>query len=226
MSHDQSPSSLDMPDSVSQWAQHADVASGLAYLHTRVNATAGRSLESAAFVYALIDLLVEMGVISVEQIDDRKEQFVERLLQRYKQHDPGVALQEPNQDKSTFAQTANIDCGKRVHLCKSACCKMVFPLSQQDIEEGVIRWELTKPYVIAKGADGYCHHVDRSSLGCCVHAQRPLPCRAYDCRHDQRIWLDFDSGTINPNLADPNWPHNLTAEELALPEVTNDSSSG
>ncbi|PSB17950.1 YkgJ family cysteine cluster protein [Phormidesmis priestleyi ULC007] len=224
MSHDRSPS--DIPDSSQQLVQFSDIARGLAYLHTRVNATAGRSLESAAFVYALIDLLVETGVITVEQIDDRKQEFVDRLLQRYQQHDPGVALQEPNQDKYTFVQTAKIDCENRVHLCKAACCKMVFPLSRQDIEEGVIRWELNKPYVIAKGADGYCHQVDRTSLGCCVHTQRPIPCRAYDCRNDDRIWLDFDNGVINPKLADPNWPHNLTPDELSLPEVADDSSLG
>ncbi|MGV0025334.1 YkgJ family cysteine cluster protein [Phormidesmis priestleyi] len=218
-----SPSNL--PDS-QKWVQFDDLANGLAYLHTRVNANAGRTLESAAFVYALIDLLVESGLITVEQIDDRKQQFVDRLLQRYRQHDPGVALQELNQDKYTFAQTAKIDCENRVHLCKAACCKMVFPLSRQDIEEGVIRWELDKPYVIAKGADGYCHHIDRAHLGCGVHAQRPIPCRAYDCRNDDRIWLDFDNRVINPKLTDPSWPHNLTADELSLPEIADDSSLG
>jgi Fe-S-cluster containining protein len=134
------------------------------------------------------------------------------------QHDPGVAIQEPEQDKYTFPQTVKIDCENRLDRCQAACCKMVFPLSRQDIEEGVIRWELGRPYMIAKRPDGYCHHFDPQCLGCTVHSQRPIPCRAYDCSNDKRIWLDFENKIVNPKINEPNWPHNLTAEEMELPE--------
>lgn len=177
-----------------------EVAAGLAYLHNRANATTTRTWEAASFVYALIELLAEKGVISIEEIDARKKVVAERLLKRFVQRDPGVAIQEPEQDKYAFAPTVKIDCENRVHLCKAACCKMVFPLSRQDIEEGVIKWDLGRPYVIAKGTDGYCQHLDRQCLGCTVHAQRPIPCRAYDCRNDQRIWLDFENKVINPEI--------------------------
>ncbi len=203
-----------MPDNL---AQHHEVAKGLAYLHTRTNATVGRTLEAASFVYALIELLAEKGLLDIEEIDARKKVVSQRLLKRFMQNDPGVSLQEPERDKYVFEQTVAIDCENRLHLCKAACCKMVFPLSRQDIEEGVIKWELSKPYVIAKGTDGYCHHLDRQCLGCTVHAQRPIPCRAYDCRNDRRIWLDFDNKMVNPKLDSPDWPHNLTAEEMELP---------
>jgi hypothetical protein len=193
-------------------ALHHEVAAGLAYLHTRANANAGRTLEAASFVYALIELLAEKGLITIAEIDSRKKTVAERLLKRFIQHDAGVAIQEPDQDKYAFTPTVKIDCENRVHLCKAACCKMVFPLSRQDIEEGAIKWDLSKPYVIAKGADGYCQHLDRTCLGCTVHALRPIPCRAYDCRHDQRIWLDFENKIVNPELNDPNWPHNVKRE--------------
>jgi hypothetical protein len=26
-----------------------------------------------------------------------------------------------------------------------------------------------------------------------VYAQRPGACRAYDCRHDPRVWIDFEA---------------------------------
>ncbi|MGI0484858.1 YkgJ family cysteine cluster protein [Pantanalinema rosaneae CENA516] len=197
---------------------YSEVAQGLAYLHTRANAITGRSLESASFVYALIELLIEKGVITVEEIDDRKKMVSERLLKRFLQHDAGVSIQEPDQDKYQFSQTAAIDCGNQVSLCKAACCKMVFPLSRQDIEEGVIQWELGQPYIIAKNTDGYCCHLNRQCLTCTVHAYRPVPCRAYDCRHDPLIWLDFENRQINPKLNSPDWPHNLTAGEMELPE--------
>lgn len=200
---------------------YSQVAQGLAYLHTRTNTLTERSLESASFVYALIELLVEKGVITVEEIDDRKKSVSDRLLKRFLQHDAGVSIQEPEQDKYQFPQTVAIDCENRVDLCKASCCKMVFPLSRQDIEEGVVQWELSKPYIIAKRTDGYCRHFDRQGMNCAVHAQRPIPCRAYDCRNDTRIWLDFENKIVNPKLNDPNWPHNLTPAELEIPEEPN-----
>jgi hypothetical protein len=198
-------------------ALYREVAQGLAYLHTRTNATTGRTLEAASFVYALIELLVEKELLNVDEIDDRKKQVSQRLLARFMQLDPGVAIQEPDQDKYTFPETVKIDCENRVQLCQAACCKMVFPLSRQDIEEGAIKWELSQPYRIAKGTDEYCYHFDRQCQGCTVHAQRPIPCRAYDCRNDPRIWLDFENKIINPKINDPDWPHNLSAAEMEIP---------
>jgi Fe-S-cluster containining protein len=77
---------------------------------------------------------------------------------------------------------------------------MGFALSQQDVEEGVIKWDLGRPYLIAQDADGYCRHLDRQAMRCTVRAQRPLPCRGYDCRRDKRIWSDFDNRIVNPDL--------------------------
>ena len=112
----------------------------------------------------------------------------------------GVALQEDEQDKYTFTGTAEIDCENYVHFCKAACCRMSFALSQQDVEEGLIKWDLGRPYLIAQKAEGYCRHLDRGTCRCTVHRQRPLPCRGYDCRNDKRVWLDFDNKIINSEL--------------------------
>jgi hypothetical protein len=190
-----------------------EIAEGLAYLHSRVGATAARTLESASFVYALIEILVERGLLSVEEIDARKRQVAPRLLKRFEAQDAGVAIQDSAHDKYQAPHQATIDCASRVSMCKAACCKMVFPLSRQDLEERVIHWQLDQPYVIAKGRDGSCLHLDRGSLQCTVHSARPLPCRVYDCRNDSRVWLDFEARVINPRIADPDWPHNLSPEE-------------
>jgi len=197
----------------SQPPSRREVEEGLAYLHARVGATAARVLESASFVYALIELVVERGLISIEEIDARKKQVAPRLLKRFESHDEGVALQHSVHDKHHAPQEVQIDCASRLPLCKAACCKMVFPLSRQDVKEHVIHWQLGRPYVIAKGDDGYCHHLERERLRCTVHGARPLPCRVYDCRNDRRVWLDFERRVINPKIADPAWPHNLSAEE-------------
>jgi Fe-S-cluster containining protein len=190
-----------------------EIEEGLAYLHGRVGATAARALESAAFVYALIELLVERGTISLEELDVRKKQVAPRLLKRFESQDGGVATQQSAHDKYSAPHEAQIDCDRRLALCKAACCKMVFPLSPQDIDEHVIHWQLGQPFVIAKGEDGYCSHLDRHNMRCAVHSARPLPCRVYDCRNDRRVWLDFERREINPKIADPNWPFNLSPEE-------------
>lgn len=190
-----------------------EIEEGLAYLHGRVGATASRALESAGFVYALIELLVERGAISVEDLDARKKKLTPRLLKRFESLDGGVATQQSAHDKYAAPHETKIDCASRLALCKAACCKMVFPLSKQDVNEHVIHWQLGQPFVIAKGEDGYCSHVDRNDLHCTVHSARPLPCRVYDCRKDKRVWLDFESREINPKIADPSWPLNLSPEE-------------
>jgi hypothetical protein len=206
------PGSDPRPDPLD--ALRREVADGIAYLHTRVGATTARSLEAASFLYALVELLAERGAVSIEELDARKASVARRLAKRYAEKDSGVALQDSQHDKYAPPVEPEIDCAARVAQCKAACCKMVFPLAPQDIEERVVRWDLGKPFVIAKGPDGYCQHLDRAGHCCSVHAHRPLPCRVYDCRQDRRIWLDFDNRVVNPKLDDPSWPLNLTAEEL------------
>lgn len=57
-----------------QPALYQEVAQGLAYLHHRTNTTSERTLEAASFIYALIELLMEKGLLSLDEIDDRKKQ--------------------------------------------------------------------------------------------------------------------------------------------------------
>jgi hypothetical protein len=33
-----------------------------------------------------------------------------------------------------------------------------------------------------------------------IYLQRPVPCRAYDCRDDKRIWTDFEKKVVSPEL--------------------------
>ena len=64
-----------------------------------------------------------------------------------------VALQEDEEDKYAFEKGATIDCENHVHLCRAACCRLDFALSKQDIEEGIVKWELGRLYLIAKHAE-------------------------------------------------------------------------
>ena len=178
----------------------AEVAGGLRYTHTRANANTAKLLEVASFAYAAIELLSERGLISVAELDERKKVIADRLVEKFRQEGIGAAYQDPEHDKYSFAATVEIDCASRIHLCKAACCRLRFALSRQDVEEGIVQWDFSHPYFIASGEDGYCRHLDRGCMGCSIHKNRPVPCRAYDCRQDKRIWSDFERRIVSPEL--------------------------
>jgi hypothetical protein len=56
-----------------------EIAGGLLYTHSRANANTSRILEAASFLYALIELLEEKGIISIEALDARKDVVAQRV---------------------------------------------------------------------------------------------------------------------------------------------------
>ena len=180
-----------------------EVTGGFLYSNTRANNNTGKALQVASFCYALIELLQEKGIITVEELDARKKAVADRLVKKFKDEGMGAVYQDPECDKYSFDKEVEIDCASRVHLCKAACCRIFgFALSRQDIKEGVVRWDLGHPYMVAKCEDGYCKHLDRATYRCTIREHRPVPCRAFDCRKDERIWFDFEKKIINPKLSE------------------------
>jgi len=84
----------------------------------------------------------------------------------------------------------DIPCAELLPLCRARCCTFRFALSQQDLDEGVVRWDPDDPYFILQSPRGACIHLDGDD-GCTIYVQRPRPCRVFDCRDDPRIWRDF-----------------------------------
>lgn len=187
-------------------ALEQDVLRGLVYAYNRANANTAEVHQANATLHALVELLVDRGLVNIESLDARREQASEQLRRRYLERGMAVAMQEFGVSKYEFKGGAEIDCQSRLHLCKAACCRLPFALSKQDVQEGVVKWDLGQPYMIARDADGYCTHLEKCSGHCTVYAQRPIPCRGYDCRKDKRIWLDFEERVINPCVDEPDWP--------------------
>jgi Fe-S-cluster containining protein len=177
-----------------------DVADGLMYSHSRENANTSKVLEVASFSYALIELLNERGLITLEELDERKRKVGQRLADKFAEKGMGVALTDDEKDKYAYEETVQIDCDNRIALCRGACCRLRFALTVQDLEEGAIKWELGRPYMIRHDADGYCHHLDGETKHCGAYQQRPIVCRSYDCRKDKRIWADFENRVVSPDL--------------------------
>jgi len=186
-----------------------EVADGLLHVHRRLGAGTAKTLEVAAFLYALVELLAEKGLIEIEALDTREAAVAERLASQLSDRGLGVMIQDPEYDKYAFGGEVEIDCAARVHLCRAACCRLPFALSRQDLNEGIVRWDLAQPYVIAQNQDGCCCHLARETLACTIHEHRPVPCRAFDCRQDRRIWLDFEARIVNPAIHRPDWPRCL-----------------
>lgn len=176
-----------------------EVVQGLRYVHYQLGANTGEALEVSSFLYALIELLIERGIITEKELNERKIAVAERLVKKFQELGMGAVFQEKEHDKYGFEEVL-VDCESRRQLCNAACCKLSFALSRQDIEEGIIKWDLGHPYMIAKEEDGYCVHLDKTRYTCKVWENRPVPCRAFDCRNDKRIWLDFEKMVINPKL--------------------------
>lgn len=58
---------------------HDDLSSGLLYTHTPINDNTRKTLEATSFLYALIELLNENGLLSIEELDEGKGQMGDPL---------------------------------------------------------------------------------------------------------------------------------------------------
>jgi hypothetical protein len=172
---------------------------GLLYCHSRMNANTNKILEVASFAYALIELLVEKGLITLKELDDRKIEVCNRLKQKFTERGMGMAVLDDNRNKYGLPGEKAVDCFSRLHLCKAICCRFGVALSRQDVEEGRLRWDPGQPYMIAKDEQGYCRHLDRKTFTCTVRDCRPIACREYDCRKDSRVWEDYEKRVLSPD---------------------------
>ncbi len=122
---------------------------------------------------------------------------------------PRVFLQDSIPDKYAIEPAEPIDCENRIALCKAACCRLSVLLSPQDLAEGIVSWDPRRRYFNSQEADGSCVHLERPGRRCSIYANRPGACRIYDCRRDDRIWVDFEKRIPNPALEKLGWPGNL-----------------
>ena len=107
------------------------LSSGLSHTHIRINFNTIKTLESSSFLYALVELLVEKGLLSIEELDERKKEVAERLVRKFTESGIGLMYQNPEYEKYSFKHEARVDCHSRLHICKAICCKFPFALSRQ-----------------------------------------------------------------------------------------------
>lgn len=174
----------------------ADLDGGLVFAHTMAMQTRYTAFDARVRLRALVEELVASGAVDIEAYAARREQVRERERARFETH-AGVRLGE-DVDKYALTDLPDIDCASRIELCHARCCALSFSLSAQDLEERAVEWDYRRPYHVRQRDDGYCVHNQAEGRGCAVYAQRPAPCRTYDCREDKRVWLDFEARIAAP----------------------------
>lgn len=200
-----------------------EILDGFLYAYRQMDMSAVKLFDASAHVYALVELLISKGIIGIDELDERKRAVEKRLNANFKQAEIGVRVRRDEVDKYAMPGQVEIDCENRMHLCHGICCSFAFPLTMQDIKEG-IRWSLGRPFLNARGDDGYCVKWDHVSHRCGIYEHRPAVCREYDCRQDSRVWLDFDKMIINPELSPDTKPGD--AGEAQTEETGGESVGG
>ncbi len=134
----------------------------------------------AARVEWLIDVMILRG-----QLPPRFKQLAAKI--RGEKSKVQLAM---FRDKYALA-SPDIDCAARIPLCGARCCSFDVSLSAQDVAERKLPFELDQPYMLPR-VEGRCICMDAAGA-CTVYDHRPGACRAYDCRHDPRVWIDFEN---------------------------------
>ncbi|MCC6627210.1 MAG: YkgJ family cysteine cluster protein [Chloroflexi bacterium] len=169
----------------------AGLGRGLRFLHVWTSRTREDAWKAMLGVHTLMELLVAKGLITPEELEAQGAATAPRVQEAFAA-DPLAPVLGEVEDKYTVA-SPDIDCAARFHLCRARCCTLRFALSAQDLDEGGVRWEYARPYLIAQRSDGFCTHCHPATGACGVYQHRPAPCRSYDCRTDDRIWLNFEA---------------------------------
>lgn len=176
---------------------------GSLFAHSALGRGAIRLREVEAFVYGLADALLGNQLVTTAELAGAVADVRRELDEAADVPEPGVALRVDEPDAAA-EPPAEVDCGARMHVCHAVCCKLDFALSADEVERGVIRWDLGRPYMVRHAESGYCVHNDDSSRHCTIYENRPRPCRVYSCVHDSRIWNDFDAMELNTDWLEEN----------------------
>ncbi len=173
---------------------------GQFFMHSAFAELHRRLRDAEIMLHGLTDLLLGRGLVT--------EQEMRRSLESVA---PGLAA-EPSavgvvvgtEPEAADIRTEPVDCAARMHVCHAVCCKLDFALSVSEIEAGSARWDLGRPYFIRHEADGACTHNDPGTGRCGIYDDRPTVCHRYSCRHDERIWKDFDRMALNTGWVEEN----------------------
>ena len=166
------------------------------FTHTALSEGFARVGETSAFVHGLIDVLLAKSLVTEDEVRSAVENARQQMAAQGELAGPGTLIRLEEAPEMAD-RTIEVDCQTRLPVCQAVCCKLNFALTIGEIETGIVKWDLGRPYNIRHELDGYCTHLQRNGGGCRVYANRPGVCRHYSCANDSRIWKDFDKMELN-----------------------------
>lgn len=181
----------------------AELQEGVHALLSRSRGMSSIAFNASVAAYTVLKVLRDTGLVEADALQEAFDETQAEMQERYEDLGLGVRLGVKTDDKDSLdpAKLPQIDCADRMELCRGACCTMWWALTPEEVEEGLVQFDIARPYMNRRRADdGYCVHNDAETHGCTIYEDRPVLCRTYDCRRDERIWLDFDGRVINPAL--------------------------
>ena len=202
-----------------------DVERGAVRVQRQLGEAHADLLQISGEVRALVELLVDKGLLSAEEVEAKLAGAALPLDEKRRRR--LYVINDDRQDKYGEQVNADVDCAARYHVCKAACCTFQVPLTEQDLEEGSARWDIARPFFLRKDpVDRRCVYQDRTTNGCGHYEARPLACRTYSCKLDTRIWRDFermipnDKGIAAILNQEDRRPLNLVAPSPTLPPLS------
>lgn len=175
--------------------------------HQTLSDMSERINDLEAFVFGINDAIIEKNVISSKYLFKKIEQVRKNMMDSGEMASAGIALRKD----TNIPEENTVNCAERMHICKAICCKLNFPLNAEEVESGIVKWDLGRPYYIRHDAGGFCCHKGASGQ-CGVYNNRPVVCRTYSCKDDERIWKDFDNMVINEEWINQNLTGGLPAD--------------
>jgi Fe-S-cluster containining protein len=167
--------------------------------HATLSEISERINDIEAFVFGINDALIEKGILPSRFLFKKIEKVKKEMMEHGESLHANIALRV---DSENYPES-QVNCLERLHICKGICCKLSFPLSDEEVESGKIKWDLGRPYYIRQNEDGFC--CSRGEEGKCnIYLNRPRVCRTYTCEGDERIWKDFEKMELNEEWINSN----------------------
>ena len=177
------------------------IEQGNLFAHTALSRHSARINEIESFLYAVVDLMTQKGIASPDELQGMVTNIRAEMVEKGETCSPGIALRVDSEEDILFVP---VNCEERLHICKAVCCKFEFALSAEEVEAGIAKWELGRPYFIRRGSNCHCTHINQENLHCNIYEHRPSFCKKYSCANDPRIWKNFEQMELNQEWIDEN----------------------
>lgn len=177
------------------------IAKGQINIHSTLSRISDRINELEAVIYGINNALIEQEIIPSNLLYKKVDSVKTQMIENGQNLNAGITVRIDDEN----AVEQEVNCEERLHICKAVCCKLNFPLNENEIDSGHYKWQLGKPYYIRQQSNGACCYLGESGK-CGVYSNRPKICRIYSCHKDERIWKDFDNMVLNTEWIGENLP--------------------